>query len=199
MTGIQTDSTGETIPSDSRANRSDRRCDRCADRRNNSSQLSANKCRVGGRGHKPRNRPRFACRFLRLCPRPHLLRLRPRPGKARSRLCLERKRAAWLQHRMVPPFKPLILAPYLLFSGTSPGAPDGSRSPVAPGEAVDCRNHFVHGSKANMDYTVPPNQVIFFTQVLGMVLKRDAPSTGWTARTACATAPCSSPARDTGP
>ena len=44
-----------------------------------------NKCRVGGRGHKPRNRPRFAGRFLRLCPRPHLLRLRPRPERRRSR------------------------------------------------------------------------------------------------------------------
>ena len=98
MTGIQTDSTGETIPSDSRANRSDRnsdrsdrRCDRCADRRNNSSQPSINKYRVGGRGHEPRNRLRFAGRFLRLCPRPHLLRRRPRPEQQRSRLRLERQ------------------------------------------------------------------------------------------------------------
>lgn len=67
---------------DSGANRSDRRIDseqKRSDRRNNSSQWTTNKCRVGGRGHKPRNRPRFACRFLRLRPRPHLLRLRPRP------------------------------------------------------------------------------------------------------------------------
>jgi len=58
---------------DSGANRSDRRIDseqKRSDRRNNSSQWTTNKCRVGGRGHKTRNRPHFACRFLRLSPVP---------------------------------------------------------------------------------------------------------------------------------
>ena len=63
---------------------------KCADRRNNSSAPSINKYRVGGRGHKPRNRLRFAGRFLRLCPCPHLLRLHPRPERQLSRLRLER-------------------------------------------------------------------------------------------------------------
>jgi len=31
-------------------------------------------------------------------------------------------------------------------------------------EAVDCRNYFVHGSKAKMDYTAEFDQVIFFTE-----------------------------------
>lgn len=33
-------------------------------------------------------------------------------------------------------------------------------------EAVDCRNYFVHGSKAKMDYTAESDQVILFTEAL---------------------------------
>jgi hypothetical protein len=47
-------------------------------------------------------------------------------------------------------------------------------------EAVNCRNHFVHGSKAKMDYTVEFDQVIFFTEALEFIFAAsDLIECGW--------------------
>lgn len=40
---------------------------------------------------------------------------------------------------------------------------------VVVDQAVDCRNYFVHGSKAKMDYSDEFNQVIFFTEALEFI------------------------------
>ncbi len=47
-------------------------------------------------------------------------------------------------------------------------------------EAVNCRNYFVHGSKAKMDYTVEFDQVIFFTEALEFIFAAsDLIECGW--------------------
>jgi len=47
-------------------------------------------------------------------------------------------------------------------------------------EAVDCRNYFVHGSKAKMDYTDEFDQVIFFTETLEFIFAAsDLVECGW--------------------
>lgn len=47
-------------------------------------------------------------------------------------------------------------------------------------EAVDCRNYFVHGSKAKMDYTEEFDQVIFFTEALEFIFAAsDLVECGW--------------------
>lgn len=47
-------------------------------------------------------------------------------------------------------------------------------------EAVDCRNYFVHGSKAKMDYTNEFDQVIFFTEALEFIFAAsDLVECGW--------------------
>ena len=47
-------------------------------------------------------------------------------------------------------------------------------------EAVDCRNYFVHGSKAKMDYSDEFDQVIFFTEALEFIFAAsDLIECGW--------------------
>ena len=47
-------------------------------------------------------------------------------------------------------------------------------------QAVDCRNYFVHGSNAKMDYTDEFDQVIFFTEVLEFIFAAsDFIECGW--------------------
>lgn len=47
-------------------------------------------------------------------------------------------------------------------------------------EAVDCRNYFVHGSKAKMDYTDEFDHVIFFTEALEFIFAAsDLIECGW--------------------
>lgn len=47
-------------------------------------------------------------------------------------------------------------------------------------EAVDCRNYFVHGSKAKMDYSDEFDQVIFFTEALEFIFAAsDFIECGW--------------------
>jgi ApeA N-terminal domain 1 len=47
-------------------------------------------------------------------------------------------------------------------------------------EAVDCRNHFVHGSKSKLDYSDEFDQVIFFTEALEFVFAAsDLIECGW--------------------
>ena len=47
-------------------------------------------------------------------------------------------------------------------------------------EAVDCRNYFVHGSKAKMDYSDEFDQVIFFTEALEFIFAAsDFVECGW--------------------
>jgi hypothetical protein len=47
-------------------------------------------------------------------------------------------------------------------------------------EAINCRNHFVHGSRAKIDYTVEFDQVTFFTEALEFVFAAsDLVECGW--------------------
>lgn len=47
-------------------------------------------------------------------------------------------------------------------------------------EAVNCRNHFVHGSEAEMDYDVEFDQVVFFTEALEFIFAAsDLIESGW--------------------
>jgi hypothetical protein len=47
-------------------------------------------------------------------------------------------------------------------------------------EAIDCRNHFVHGSKATMDYSDEFDQAIFFTEALEFIFAAsDFIECGW--------------------
>lgn len=47
-------------------------------------------------------------------------------------------------------------------------------------EAVDCRNYFVHGSKAKMDYSDEFDQVIFFTEAIEFIFAAsDLIECGW--------------------
>ncbi|MGB3789544.1 MAG: HEPN domain-containing protein [Phormidesmis sp.] len=47
-------------------------------------------------------------------------------------------------------------------------------------QAIDCRNHFVHGSKAKIDYSTHSSQAIFFTDTLEFIFAAsDLLESGW--------------------